>query len=775
MFRAMYLAVCFLLLQGQMAFAQHACRFFAQNPDTIAVTDAQNFEREVEIDFTNTGTSTWQNSGGVSNLQYIELRPVGTGGIAIDGPLYHSSWINRQRVGSFMQAQQGVAPQQVARFVFKVQVDGRALGIGTHDCYFRPYHAQGGYIYDWGTTRIRVVVTSATSPPPGQVPAATIQSVSPVNPAAGATVQFSGTATQNPIEYRWEANGQVFGSAPTVQQSFAAGTYAIRFLARNQFGWSPAATSTLNVQAGTPPNPPGPTTMTGRIQSAVVERSVLRASTLGAYVEQYDLVARGAIPLRRYHVLRLQGSAQGGTPTQHEWSLHQNGISKVIGAAASITTGPHDLYVGQQELRYRVRDANGNWSSYASLLLDVSPWPQLFLPVHGTWIRSGNNYNEGDHLGQLHLWGQDFNHPSGGSNDFGLELVASIAGIARTGVFPGGGRFVDIEYDDQTSGRKYRAQYLHLSSVLVRDGQSVVRGQPIGLCGNTGASSQGTHLHYTFCEWINGAWVSVVPEPFFLDDQTVRQVIGYSETVTAGNRVIPSSLLILPELVVTAPNSDTNGYGHAKRWDYTTAARQPTSYASYDAIIPASGTWKLWMHNPSGVTNDNNGVTSHNTTASAVFDISRPRVLGLETHTVSQAAGVKGGLVEVCQMDLQAGDRLMIQQHNATGESGREISYDELVLTLEAVAGSGGNTPPSSSGGSGSSSNGNTGGSVPSAPPNPPGGYNPSPSSPSSGGGGGGGCMLAPAAAHAPPAGIGLILFLLITLTLVPVRRLPPD
>ncbi len=50
--RVWFLAAC-VLLQAQVAFAQHACQFYAQNPDTITVTDAQNIEMEVEIDFTN--------------------------------------------------------------------------------------------------------------------------------------------------------------------------------------------------------------------------------------------------------------------------------------------------------------------------------------------------------------------------------------------------------------------------------------------------------------------------------------------------------------------------------------------------------------------------------------------------------------------------------------------------------------------------------------------------------------------------------------------------
>ncbi len=621
MFRTFVSAVGVLLLQAPMALAQTSCQFYAQNPDTITVTDTQNIEREVEIDFLNTGTSTWQNTGGVSNLAYIELRPVGGSGVPIDGPLYHLNWINRQRVASFLTSQQGVAPNQVARFVFKVQVNGATLGIGTHDCYFRPYHAQGGYIYDWGTTKIRVVVTASSSTP---------------------------------------------APAPT-----------------------PSPTPTPAPAPSPTPNPT-PTTLVAQIQSVQVERTVLNGSN-GAYVEQYDLVRSGAVPLRRYQTLQLAGTVSNGTPMIHEWSVSQNGISRSVGNAASCTTKPDDLFIGNQQLRYRVQDAYGSWTTYATFALEVGAWPKVYVPVHGSFRRNGYNYNEGDHRGS-ELWGQDWNEASGGNNDFGLELVASLSGTATIGISAASGRYVNIEHTD-SNGNRYRCHYVHLSSVLVRDGEAVSQGQPIGLCGNTGSASQGTHLHYVFSQWVNGAWASTAPEPCFIDSQTVRQTIAYDQVVNANTRALPQGRVILPESAVSAPYRDELGYGHTKAWSSTTNAMQPTSYANWDTIVPLSGIWKLWMHNPSGVTNDNNGLTSHNTTASAVFEINRPRVLGLETHRVNQSAGIKGALIEVCEMDLQAGDRLLIRQHNATGEVGREISFDELVLTLEVPAGSGGSNP----------------------------------------------------------------------------------
>ncbi|WP_413283390.1 peptidoglycan DD-metalloendopeptidase family protein [Vibrio sp. MA40-2] len=57
---------------------------------------------------------------------------------------------------------------------------------------------------------------------------------------------------------------------------------------------------------------------------------------------------------------------------------------------------------------------------------------------------------------------------------------------------PYAGKYIVIQH-----GNSYKTRYLHLSKILVKKGQSVSRGQRIGLSGNTGRST-GPHLHYEF-------------------------------------------------------------------------------------------------------------------------------------------------------------------------------------------------------------------------------------------------------------------------------------
>ena len=59
-------------------------------------------------------------------------------------------------------------------------------------------------------------------------------------------------------------------------------------------------------------------------------------------------------------------------------------------------------------------------------------------------------------------------------------------------------------------GDTYQTRYAHLSSIVVKKGQKVKKGEVIGYCGNTGRST-GPHLHYEVIE--SGEMVN--PENFF--------------------------------------------------------------------------------------------------------------------------------------------------------------------------------------------------------------------------------------------------------------------
>lgn len=85
----------------------------------------------------------------------------------------------------------------------------------------------------------------------------------------------------------------------------------------------------------------------------------------------------------------------------------------------------------------------------------------------------------------------------------GTPITTTAAGtVEQTGYTAGNGNFVKVKHNST-----YSTQYLHMSRILVRRGQSVTQGQVIGKVGSTGLAS-GPHVCYRF--WKNGVQVDAL-------------------------------------------------------------------------------------------------------------------------------------------------------------------------------------------------------------------------------------------------------------------------
>lgn len=75
--------------------------------------------------------------------------------------------------------------------------------------------------------------------------------------------------------------------------------------------------------------------------------------------------------------------------------------------------------------------------------------------------------------------------------DVGTPVIAAAAGVVVSAeTHPEYGNLLEIDHGNGLSTR-----YAHLSKFLVKPGNVVMRGQPVGLVGNTGRST-GPHLHF---------------------------------------------------------------------------------------------------------------------------------------------------------------------------------------------------------------------------------------------------------------------------------------
>jgi murein DD-endopeptidase MepM/ murein hydrolase activator NlpD len=94
-------------------------------------------------------------------------------------------------------------------------------------------------------------------------------------------------------------------------------------------------------------------------------------------------------------------------------------------------------------------------------------------------------------------FGTDYAAPTG------TPIMTTATGVVEmAGYTAGNGNFVKVKHD-----KTYSTQYLHMSKVLVKRGQSVKQGDIIGKVGSTGLAT-GPHVCYRF--WMNGREVDAL-------------------------------------------------------------------------------------------------------------------------------------------------------------------------------------------------------------------------------------------------------------------------
>lgn len=120
-------------------------------------------------------------------------------------------------------------------------------------------------------------------------------------------------------------------------------------------------------------------------------------------------------------------------------------------------------------------------------------------------------------------WGLDFSAPKG------TEVYATGGGVVEVVRVNSWGYGKEIVIDH---GFGYKTRYGHLSKFLIEEGDTVKRGDLIGLVGSTGKST-GSHLHYE----VEKGDRKVNPIHFFHSDLTPEQ---YEEIVRLSNNSVKS-------------------------------------------------------------------------------------------------------------------------------------------------------------------------------------------------------------------------------------------
>lgn len=108
----------------------------------------------------------------------------------------------------------------------------------------------------------------------------------------------------------------------------------------------------------------------------------------------------------------------------------------------------------------------------------------------------------------------------------GTPIRATASGtVIKAGYNSGNGNFVKIRHN-----KTYETQYLHMSKILVRQGQYVMQGDIIGKVGSTGLAT-GPHVCYRF--WKNGVQVDplkeMLPQAEPIEERLKASYLAYIE------------------------------------------------------------------------------------------------------------------------------------------------------------------------------------------------------------------------------------------------------
>lgn len=159
-----------------------------------------------------------------------------------------------------------------------------------------------------------------------------------------------------------------------------------------------------------------------------------------------------------------------------------------------------------------LRERSGQMADRISHIPAIQPISSKYLKT----MASGYGYRRDPIYGTTRFHaGMDF------SSNVGTPVYATGDGrVSYADWRSGYGNVIDIDH-----GYNYTTRYAHLSEILVRNGQTVSRGDLIGKVGNTGKST-GSHLHYEVRyrgepqNPVNYYFMDLTPEQY---DEMIRQ------------------------------------------------------------------------------------------------------------------------------------------------------------------------------------------------------------------------------------------------------------
>ncbi|MFN3966351.1 MAG: M23 family metallopeptidase [Endomicrobiia bacterium] len=214
-----------------------------------------------------------------------------------------------------------------------------------------------------------------------------------------------------------------------------------------------------------------------------------KSQELLAQVKEKDQQLRELLDMKTKKAIVTQKNTGQGGPSPSEQLYFQKLLERKVHELSV-----QDLYLQAKALREETRkqlasieEING-FISYQRALYNATP---------NMWPCSGNLTSPYGFRVHPLTGNYEFHTGIDISNSQGTKIYATADGVVKyTGWAQGYGKLVVIEH-----GFGYETYYAHLWKILVKQGQKVLRGEVIGLMGETGTTT-GIHLHYEV--WVKG-------------------------------------------------------------------------------------------------------------------------------------------------------------------------------------------------------------------------------------------------------------------------------
>lgn len=470
-------------------------------------------------------------------------------------------------------------------------------------------------------------------------------------------------------------------------------------------------------------NVPKPVAVIDRAEVRMISDEDHETSTVIFTPETINLINTN-IPVRQYRRIQFAGRGTTSLSIQaYQWYRESGGIQTTLSNNAGFQTSPMDLPSGSQTVYFKVQDSDGTWSNPTSINLTIKKFVKIYLPFSGSWKKNGGSgpgqNAHRDFTNIQDFFARDLNFGNGYDDyqklyicpfEKGRRYIPSFT--TESPWYQGWGKQIYIQALDSNGNPDLNHDnepiffgISHCALISLFEDENVELGQEIASCGASGAYIAGqirdltadSHFHGAVYVLRNGNMVSIDMSPIFLnpndDTQTLDELPNDDKTsIDSLNSLQPNpNKIVVPVGYVSgATNNDPIyakfGYDRGKAFSATTDGVATISH-TWRPTIAKSGNYAIEVLVSIYKSSTQKAIYHITTAAGENYSASVNQALYINQWVRLQTTdGTE-------KFSLSVGTDNFVELTNATGETGREITFDAIRFIYMGDQGGGNATP----------------------------------------------------------------------------------